>query len=70
MSFVSTLLNKPCESCSFQPQDAEEREFVKNLKMFMRKRGTPIEKIPALGFRKSMEILLYYMVYMCILHFQ
>ncbi|CAB4012007.1 AT-rich interactive domain-containing 5A-like isoform X2, partial [Paramuricea clavata] len=34
------------------PQNADERDFMKNLKIFMRKRGSPIEKIPALGFRK------------------
>ncbi len=32
---------------------------MKNLKDYMRKRGSPIEKIPALGFRKSMEIIYY-----------
>ncbi|XP_028391433.1 uncharacterized protein LOC114516216 [Dendronephthya gigantea] len=40
------------EEYSPEPQSEEEREFMKNLKIFMRKRGSPIEKIPALGFRK------------------
>lgn len=33
--------------------DAAEREFLRDLYIFMKKRDTPIERIPNLGFKQS-----------------
>lgn len=34
-------------------QDVTEEQFLKNLYVFMKKRDTPIERIPNLGFKQS-----------------
>lgn len=47
-------LSNPTEMTSKPEQvEAEERVFVDNLYHFMKDRGTPIERIPHLGFKQS-----------------
>ena len=35
------------------PKQIEEKSFVSNLHIFMKERGSPIERIPHLGFKQS-----------------
>uniref|UniRef100_A0A4W5KSX3 ARID domain-containing protein n=1 Tax=Hucho hucho TaxID=62062 RepID=A0A4W5KSX3_9TELE len=41
------------ERPSFSPMETEERSFIASLHCFMKDRGTPIERIPHLGFKQS-----------------
>ena len=34
-------------------EEMEEKSFMSNLHSFMKERGTPIERIPHLGFKQS-----------------
>lgn len=53
---VSTNNNE--EGSRPDQSESEERTFVSNLYRFMKDRGTPIERIPHLGFKQSEFILL------------
>ncbi|XP_060786649.1 AT-rich interactive domain-containing protein 5A isoform X2 [Neoarius graeffei] len=61
----SELTNGSAEEAKPGQSESEERVFVRNLYQFMKERGTPIERIPHLGFKqinlwkifKAVEIL-------------
>ncbi len=48
---VST--NSSEEGSRTDQSESEERTFVTKLHCFMKERGTPIERIPHLGFKQS-----------------
>lgn len=43
-----------------QMEDITEEKFLKDLYIFMKKRDTPIERIPNLGFKQSMIFIFFY----------
>lgn len=48
----------------------EEKAFVSSLHSFMKEKGTPIERIPHLGFKQSeftLLLLLYKHIVMCLM---
>ena len=52
---VSTS-NRDAQSSS-SPGKTDERSFIASLNCFMKDRGTPIERIPHLGFKQSESML-------------
>lgn len=49
----SELTSGRAEESKPGQSESEERAFVINLYQFMKERGTPIERIPHLGFKQS-----------------
>lgn len=49
----SELSNGSAEESKSGQLESEERVFLMNLYQFMKDRGTPIERIPHLGFKQS-----------------
>lgn len=49
----SELTNGSTEETKSGQSESEERAFIINLYRFMKERGTPIERIPHLGFKQS-----------------
>ncbi|XP_053360004.1 AT-rich interactive domain-containing protein 5A [Clarias gariepinus] len=49
---TSELTNGSAQESKPGQSDSEERTFVMNLYQFMKERGTPIERIPHLGFKQ------------------
>uniref|UniRef100_A0A096MFA6 AT-rich interaction domain 6 n=1 Tax=Poecilia formosa TaxID=48698 RepID=A0A096MFA6_POEFO len=47
------------ESTKKPMEEITEEQFLKNLYLFMKKRDTPIERIPNLGFKQIIIILIY-----------
>ncbi|XP_062854737.1 AT-rich interactive domain-containing protein 5A [Trichomycterus rosablanca] len=48
----SELINSGTEEFQTEQSESEEKNFVMNLHRFMKDRGTPIERIPHLGFKQ------------------